>query len=173
MSKKNSPHLTQDGLRNILEYSAETGIFTWRVSRGRVCAGYVAGHQRRDGYVRVKIDDRFYLAHRLAFLFMTGSFPVGEVDHFNGNKSDNRWQNLRDVSHAENGRNRSVPVNNKSGSQGVRWNRHAKRWHAQIYASGKNRYLGYYDTQEAAHAAYARAAEDLGFSPRHIYGAEA
>ena len=165
--------LTQERLQEMLEYNANTGVFTFRLSRGRVCAGSEAGHQRKDGYVAIMIDCRLYKAHRLAFLAMTGSFPVGQVDHRNGVRNDNRWQNLQDVSRAENGRNRGLASNNTSGYQGVSWIKRHQRWQATIHDGEKSRSLGWYRTKEDAHAAYASAAAALGFSGRHIYGANA
>ena len=165
--------LTQERLQELLEYNADTGVFTFRLSRGNMRMGSTAGCVRKNGYVKIVVDNRDYQAHRLAFLAMTGSFPVGQVDHRNGVRNDNRWQNLRDVSGAENGRNRGLASNNASGYQGVSWIKRDQRWQASIEDGGKRRSLGLYRTPEDAHAAYARAAAVLGFSGRHIYGANA
>ena len=164
--------LTQDRLKALLSYDAETGEFKFLVSRGRVRAGFIAGHQRRDGYVKIKIDNIHYSAHRLAWLYVNGAFPSGEIDHRNGNPSDNRWVNLRDVSHKENGRNRCLRIDNTSGYQGVNFHNQTNRWRARIHIDGRRRHIGYFDTAELAHAAYAKVAGTLRFTNRHIYGDE-
>jgi hypothetical protein len=89
--------LTQDRLRELLDYDPDTGIFTWMVNRrgGKAAVGVVAGSRNTDNYVSITVDGEEYLAHRLAFLYMTGAFPPKQVDHINTAKSDNRWCNLR------------------------------------------------------------------------------
>ena len=162
--------LTQERLQEILEYSADTGDFTFRFSRGGSREGSVAGSVLKDGYVRISIDYRIYSAHRLAWLYVNGSWPAGDIDHVDGDPSNNRFANLRDVSRAENNRNKGLHSNNTSGLPGVSFHKQAQRWQAFISVDGRQRHVGYYDTPEAAHAAYAREAVDLGYSDRHIYG---
>jgi hypothetical protein len=99
----------QDGLpievaEKLLAYDPETGDFLWRKSRSRVArAGDIAGSEDGQGYVVIMVNQRHYQAHRLAFLFMTGKWPVGVIDHINTIRNDNRWCNLRELSRLENG----------------------------------------------------------------------
>lgn len=97
-------HLTADYLREILRYDPLTGIFTWKVDRGGQKVGDVAGCVNGRGYVLIKIDGVKYTAGRLAYLYMQGEpvEPHIEIDHHNQIKSDNRWENLSPVTHAEN-----------------------------------------------------------------------
>ena len=148
--------MDQQRLRELLDYDAETGVFTWRVSQGRGYAGAVAGTVRQDGYIAIKLDGRLYKAHRLAWLHEHGEFPDDEIDHINGDRSDNRPGNLRVVTRLINAQNRRrSQSNNRAGILGV--SRHRNRWQAQIEVAGKNKHLGCFNTQEAAHAAYVAA----------------
>ena len=89
-----------------------------------------------------------------------------QIDHINGVRCDNRFSNLREATAAENGQNQAVPRHNTSGFMGVHWNRRAGNWQARIMIAGRNKYLGYFDTPEAAHAAYCAAkAKHHTFNP--------
>ena len=162
--------LTQERLQFLLSYDPETGEFKFLVSRGGRMSGSVAGYIQRDGYSKIRIDNYGHVAHRLAWLYVTGAFPTGELDHINGVRSDNRFSNLRDVSHTENQRNCGLASNNTSGYRGVCFHKQMQRWMARVHVNDKKIYLGLFDTPEDAHAAYAIAAAELGFSDRHIYG---
>lgn len=155
--------LTQARLREVLAYDPATGAFTWNVmlsSRGPV--GSVAGSYTRKGYWRVRIDGREYMAHRLAWLYVTGSWPTKQIDHRNTNRADNRFDNLRLATNSQNGGNRRLSSKNRTGFKGVSFaSRCAKRpYNAQISINGKSKNLGYYATPEAAHAAYLAAASE-------------
>lgn len=149
--------ITSDRLRDLLNYDRGTGVLTWRVRRGGcVNAEDVAGRIHHTGYIAVCVDGRMYLAHRLAWLYVTGEWPVDQVEHRNGIRSDNRWDNLRAATNAENGQNRQgAHVNNKSGMLGVSPSRGL--WRATINVDGKQKYLGRFSTPEDAHAAYLKA----------------
>ena len=94
-----------DRLHDVLHYDPLTGVFRWRVARGSRAAGDVAGGISGAGYRQIGIDGRYYQASRLAWLYTTGEWPDGEIDHKNGVHDDNRWDNLRDVTHTENNQN--------------------------------------------------------------------
>ena len=141
--------LTQERLKELLHYEPETGALTWIVSRGRVRAGYVAGRTSSNTYQQVCIEGKRYLSHRLAFLYMTGMIPT-EVDHKNGDPSDNRWANLRGTTRSGNSRNRRRSKNNTSGVKGVSLVKSTGRWGVTLYINGKNRNLGTYDDIELA-----------------------
>jgi hypothetical protein len=149
--------LSQARLKELLHYDPETGILVWLVSRGGVLAGDRAGHPDREnaGRVLVRVGGDLFLGHRLAFFYMTGRWPVPEVDHEDGDPSNNRWKNLREATHAENLQNIGVRADNSSGYTGVA--RYKGRWQAGIGFRGKRIHLGHFDTPEAAQAAYVAA----------------
>ena len=153
-------------LRDDLAYDPETGVFTWRhgVVTGngafRLKPGQVAGTNTGDGlYRQFKWRGHLYRAHRLAWLYVHGEWPVGEIDHINRDGRDNRIANLRLATRAQNLGNTRRRTTNQSGFKGVTWSAHAKRWSAWIATGGNTRHLGYFDTPEAAHQAYANAAK--------------
>lgn len=153
--------LTQDRLREALDYDPLTGVFTWKIATGCVTVGDIADCRHRNGYIKVSIDDKRYLAHRLVFLYMTGSMPKDTVDHINMDKSDNRWDNLREATYSQNGCNRKVKKNSGTGFKGVYKYRHYDRYSARITYQGVRYNLGYYATPEEAHKAYCAKAEEL------------
>lgn len=150
--------LTQKHLQTILRYEPDTGIFTWLVNpTKRFKAGLVAGYLKNDGYRWIKVDGRKYAAHRLAFLSMMGRWPSQEIDHRNGVRADNRWENLREATRAENRQNRAARSNNRAGLLGVFWDAQNRKWQAQISSAGKRIFLGRFKDKQAAHAAYLEA----------------
>ncbi|MEI7998669.1 MAG: HNH endonuclease [Candidatus Omnitrophota bacterium] len=160
--------ITQEQLKEILHYDPETGSFTWAKSGRRIKIGKVAGGLEKGGYIRIRIFGKMYFAHRLAWLYMTGSFPPELIDHDNGNPSDNRFVNLREATRSENQANRGKTKANASGFKGVYWDKKAKKWKAQIGFESKTKYLGLFDTKEEAHDVYKKAADNLhGKFARH------
>jgi len=154
--------LTQEELKETLDYDPESGIFRWKVAKGlRVKVGDIAGTLHPNGYRYIKINGKRYLEHRLAWLYVHGEWPEDMIDHINGIKDDNRIENLRESTRSENGMNRSKQINNTSGYKGVTWNKAAQKWHTQIMINNKQKYLGYFDSPEEAYAAYCKAAEEL------------
>ncbi len=149
--------LTAERLRELLEYDSETGVFRWRVKSGSKSAGSIAGTLHKNGYcTKIMVDRKGFAAHRLAWLYMTGEWPALEVDHKNCIGTDNRWSNLRLVTRHENMQNkRRAHRNNKTGFLGV--SIQDGRYRADIYDSGKHRFLGFHDTPEQAHAVYVDA----------------
>lgn len=139
--------LTAERLRERLTYDPDTGEFRWR-GRG------LAGSTNFEGYRVIKIDGRSYKAHRLAWLYAHGSWPSHQIDHLNGRRDDNRLSNLRDVPHIGNCQNRhGAQRNGSSGFLGVTASG-TGRWVAQIGHGGTVKYIGTFDTPEAAAAAY-------------------
>lgn len=141
----------------LLAYNPETGFFTWNVARpgGRAPAGSRAGTMKDGGYRHIKVCGRRVTEHRLAFLFMTGSMPILDVDHLNGNTDDNRWQNLRAATVSVNMQNQRRPRAKKHGNLlGAYWHKRFGRWQACIMTDGRLSHIGYFDTEQAAHAAY-------------------
>ena len=146
------PPLTQARLKELLHYDPETGVFTWRVPRGKVKAGDTTGCPDTHGYLVVGVDRKLHRAHRLAFLYMTGGWPdaSADVDHINGDRSDNRWVNLRLASRTQNNFNSGLRRNNSSGKRGVHWNPTLQKWRATGRLVGKNVHLGCFDSLEEA-----------------------
>ena len=153
--------LTAQGLRELLRYDPNTGVFTWLRSKGTARSGSSAGSPDRGGYIRICIGGKFYGAHRLAWLYTYGAWPLLEIDHVNRSRQDNRILNLREVTRSENLQNTALSPLNTSGYRGVSWAKRLCRWSAQIKISGKQRHLGYFDDPIAAHQAYVAAAGQL------------
>lgn len=160
--------LTQDLLNQLLDYDPDTGVFRWKVARGRgVKAGDVAGSLRPDGYLQITLLWNRYLAHRLAWFYMKAEYPRHQIDHINRIRNDNRLTNLRTHTPQENQRNRSLSKNNKSGVNGVRWRYGKQKWCADIKINRKPIHLGYFnDLQEAARVRK-EAELKYGFAPTH------
>jgi hypothetical protein len=149
---------TPGRVHELLDYDATTGIFTWKVSRGRTKAGTEAGCIESNGYIRIQVDGRAYLAHRLAWLISYGGPPVGMIDHRNGLKGDNRLVNLRQANASENGQNRRrAHCDSRTGFLGVSWIERDQHYRSEIMVAGKRTYLGAYATPEEAHRAYMAA----------------
>lgn len=153
--------LTVERLRALLHYDPETGVFTRRVGVKGAAAGTIAGDVTGHGYGRIAVDYMRYHAHRLAWFHFYGRWPVGDVDHINGVRTDNRIANLREGSRGDNMQNQRAPRrDNRSGLLGVEVHR-TGRFTARIKANGKRYYLGIFDTPEEAHAAYIAAKRRL------------
>lgn len=148
----------QERLKELLTYDPETGLFTRNEDRGGYRAGSIAGAKHSEGYVAICVDKSPQLAHRLAWLYMTGGWPI-EVDHINGVRSDNRWHNLREVNRTLNNANSRMKSNNKSGYKGVCWSAPCQKWRATIKVDGQQMHLGVFDDPVDAHKAYCTAAE--------------
>jgi len=152
-------------MREHLAYDPETGRFTWvkpTSTRNRVGAraGNRSGRFGRDGYRQIEIFGQRYYAHRLAWLYMTGREPVGVIDHIDGDRDNNAFANLRDVSVLLNMQNMKRPATtNKSGYLGVCKPRGRKdgKFVAHIKVDGKTKFLGSFEDPESAHNAYVAA----------------
>jgi hypothetical protein len=157
-------NITQKRLKELLHYDPETGVFKWiKSGKGRSLHNQ-PGCLNDKRYRIIYISYKIYRAHRLAWLYYYGSFPENELDHINRNTSDNRIENLREVSHMCNLRNAGEWKNNTSGVKGVTWNKIDKRWRSQISINSKVIQLGSH--AEFAEAACARLAMEqcLGWS---------
>jgi len=153
---KSSGDLTADELRAMLRYDSETGHFYWlRSGTGRKPISEPAGVVRPDGYIRITIDHIIYYAHRLAWLYMTGEWPPGQIDHRDG--KSNAWKNLRASNQTQNLQNSSVRCRKAVPLKGV--HRHGSGFRSRIRVNGRRLCLGTFRTPEAAHAAYAAAAK--------------
>ena len=154
--------LTQSQLKEHIHYCPDTGAFTrissprkWRIGIIKNCAN------DGIGYFTINLLGKRYKAHRLAWLYIHGSFPVSDTDHINGNRIDNRLCNLREASRTENQQNRGEQINNTSGFKGVSFHKQTGKWRAQISIAGKVKHLGRYLTPESASEAYHAAAKTI------------
>lgn len=162
--------VTQERLKELLDYNPDTGVFTWRVNRtGTAKTGSVAGAVVGHGYREIKVDGKRYKAHRLAWLYVHGKFPPNYIDHVNRVPNDNRIANLRLATNSENQQNQRKPRNNSSGVIGVSWHKKQGKWQAYITSNGRKIHLGYYVTIEEALAVRAAAkAKYHTFNPEEI-----
>lgn len=155
-------NLTQEILREHLDYNPETGVFIRKKSGWKKCIGKVAGTTDTSGHLQIKIDGRLYLAHRLAWLWVYGEWPELGIDHRDGNKQHNAIGNLRKATQLQNMQNQFHPHQGRSTTLlGAHWQKKEGKWRAQIRADGRNVYLGSFDTDVEAHAAYMAAKRDL------------
>lgn len=154
-------------LKDWLSYDPSTGMFTTRRSYGGFRAGDRVGGRKSDGYRTITFDGVTYQEHHLAWFFATGSWPTDEIDHISHARDDNRLENLREASTAENCKNKSLMKNNTSGVAGVYWAPRQKRWKASIHVNRKNLHLGYFASIEDATAARRQAQSTHGYHPNH------
>lgn len=149
--------LSSERLRELLSYDESSGLFRWRETRGNASAGSIAGSPTSSGYIRIMIDGRAYLAHRLAWLYVKNEWPSGLLDHENRDKQFNAMSNLRLATRAQNNANRILPPN-KSGYRGVWFVPENGKWAAEISVDNRNVKLGRFATPEEAARAYDKAA---------------
>lgn len=148
--------LTQERLKQVMHYNPSIGIFTGLIARGKRtdCIGRKLGNKpNHNGYIQISIDYKRYLASRLAWLYMTGELPNAkefEIDHRNRNRSDNKWANLRLVTHQQNAMNSSIIRNNTSGILGVSFDTQTNLWRASISPNGKMLHLGRFAEKDDA-----------------------
>lgn len=147
-------------LKRELFYNPDTGIFTRLRTHRNVRAGDIAGCDN-GGYLRIRVGSRKYYSHRVAWFYMTGAWPDGEIDHINGDKADNRWSNLRVVDRCTNMQNqwRAHKRNKSTGLLGAYVVN--GQFIASITANGKQRYLGTFQSAQEAHMAYLQAKQKL------------
>jgi len=146
--------ITADKLRALLQYDIKTGVFTWSVSLNRkIKIGIIAGTKSGNGYSCIKISGKVYKAHRLAWLYVYGHWPLHEIDHINGIRDDNRICNLRDVTKSINQQNQKrAQRHGKSGFLGV--TPYKGKYRAHIFIDGKPKHLGMFNTAQQGHQAY-------------------
>ena len=142
--------VTQQEIRTLMVYNAATGEATW--VRGK-WKGHKVGTPLPSGYVQVRVKGRSYQLHRVIWLWMTGEWPVAQVDHKDGDRANNRWDNLRLATHTQNQWNTGTRSDNSSGFKGVTRPRGRTKWHAYINESGRRKFLGSYPTAEEANQA--------------------
>lgn len=161
--------LSQALLKGRLRYCQDTGKFTWLVEGGyrNPRRGKEAGHRMLNGYITIRVLNKQYLAHRLAFLYVLGRFPADQVDHLNGVRDDNRFCNLREVDRLGNAKNVGRSPRNTSGVNGVSWCKRTGKWMVTITHNRKQMFLGRYKALREAEAVRKRADKEFGFSKNH------
>lgn len=146
-------------LHEQFHYDIESGQIRWKAKRIGVSHGSIAGTVTPSGYITIMIDRQPVLAHRVAWKMHFGCEPVAMIDHIDGNKQNNRISNLRDVTHLQNGWNRSTRSWSGTGVKGVTFCKQTKKYRAVLRTGGKTICLGRYANIADARAAYLRAAE--------------
>lgn len=169
--------ITQEEMKSILDYNKKTGIFTWKEKEVNYPwqASWNSRHANKEafssidekGYKCGSINGKMVKAHRVAWFYVFGTWPDGEVDHINGIKTDNRIDNLRDVSNIDNSRNCKRSSRNKSGVTGVRWLKNRNRWIASIRVNRRLIHIGSYVNFQDAVKARKLADIKYGFHDGH------
>lgn len=181
---KTRPALTVQRLKSLLRLEPESGQLYWlprspsdffnsRPEReakrwnGRHAGEKAFTAKDTHGYHHGSIDGRLYLAHIVIFTLAHGFWPEGQIDHINGDRTDNRPENLREVGLVENARNQRLQRSNSSGTSGVCWDRQHKKWLVQIGNGKRNVKVGRFKNLEQAVAARKKAERDLGYHENH------
>lgn len=160
---------SHDYLINSLHYNPENGVFTWKIrpdckgNFNSFLVGKKTGYLGKNGYLQIRIKGSLFLAHRLAFFYIYKRWPL-IIDHINHNRSDNRIDNLREVTSADNNKNQSLFSHNTSGFTGVSYKSGIKKWIAYINVNYKRIVLGNFDTKEKAIEARKKANTEYNFN---------
>lgn len=155
--------LSKKDIEKYLSYDPKTGRIdrkTINTPGNQRYIGQEAGWIESKGYRAIMVCGKIYKAHRIAWLFLTGEWPEHQIDHINGNKSDNREINLRPATGYENQRNRGMLRTNSSGFKGVHLNKRRQKWVASIRTGNGQKHLGYFNSAEDASRAYYAAAQE-------------
>lgn len=153
--------ISQENLKNHVFYDVKTGKLVRKKFDGRCMPDGYLGSLKQSGYMVARIESKSYRVHHLVWLYFHGRYPDKHIDHINGNRSDNRIENLRECSPSENHQNRSSNKNSKSKYLGVSWCSARRKWVARIKAADINKQLGYFGSEEDAYDAYLKAKEAL------------
>lgn len=158
--------ITQAYLKSLFDY--QDGNLIWKVANSnRIRIGKIAGTLHPTGYINIIIDQKLYRDHRLIWLYHHGKWPEKLIDHINRITSDNRIENLREVSNQENSKHQKIYSNNTSGICGVSLYKPSGKWQARITFNNKLLHLGYFTNIEEAIQARKDAEEKYNFSPFH------
>jgi hypothetical protein len=152
--------LTFERVNELFSYDPDTGALTRKKNHWKAKKGDMVG-SNNDGYLVVSIDDVVHRCHRVAWLLHTGSLPKNEIDHINGIRSDNRFENLRDATRSENAKNTKIHKTSTTGIKGVTWDKPSKKWRSMICCDNKLHYLGLFERVEDAMKCYEKAAIEM------------
>ena len=140
--------VTQSQLHELFDY--KDGNLIWKVAKARIIkVGDIAGSINEYGYIIIGIDGNVYRAHRLIYLYHNGYLP-SFIDHIDGNKTNNRIENLRSATTSQNAMNQKISTRNTSGTKGVTWHKRDKKWSVQLRINKICHSFGYYDDKELA-----------------------
>lgn len=154
-------HMDAKYLRSIIRYDHESGVLYWNCNRCKTKIGDVAGTKTDRGYISVCIDRKRYRGHRLAWLHYFGEWPSMQIDHVNGDRSDNSIKNLRECTQFENSQNMAFSSKKASKYPGVHFHAKTGKWRSAIRIDGNSRkYLGLFKTEQEAADAYSKAKMD-------------
>jgi hypothetical protein len=156
----------QAGLLSVFTFDPSTGALTHRRTTSSGMQGELATFAHSRGYLSVCVGKQQYLAHRIIFMMMKGYWPE-HVDHINHIKHDNRWENLREVTQADNNRNMPKQLNSATGYVGVSFHKARNKYRAYLTVDGKSKHLGLFDTPELAAAAREQASAQYGYHENH------
>lgn len=163
--------ITQERLKELFDY--QDGQLIWKVKKAQcVKIGTAAGWANRDvhgqQYINVEIDNKSYKVHRLVFMYHHGYFP-SRIDHIDGNRFNNKIENLREVTASQNAQNSKFRKSNTSGHKNVSFDKRNKRWRVMVRVNGVNKSFGYYDDLELAGLVAAEARDKFhGQFARHF-----
>ena len=141
----------------MITYEPSTGLVYWTARKGGRRFDRPVGSKNSNGYLSVGIDWKYYQLHRLIWLYMTGKWPVDCIDHKDGIRTNNAWNNLREASRSENNMNVGPKVSH--GLKGASYHKPSNMWVAQIRVKGEKKHIGYFATSDEAHNAYVEAAK--------------
>jgi hypothetical protein len=157
-------------LRSVLDFDPASGRITWKTKYcQKIVVGAEAGVVDRYGYRIICVDGLKYFAHRIVWAFVHDAWPPSELDHRDGNPSNNSISNLRIAKRAQNLRNQGLKKTNSSGHKGVSWNKTFNKWQARIQVDKKQIWLGLHDSLDDAAKAYERAAKEHHGSFARLY----
>lgn len=178
------PSPSQEELKALLSYDPATGILFWKArdvshfadgkhSAAHTCAKWNSRFANKEAFTKSHLGYRwgrisygYYSAHRIIWKLMTGLEPT-EVDHIDGDRANNRWTNLRDVTSSGNRRNSARRSDNTSGETGVMWSERRQRWVSTLNIEGRIIYCGFFKDFNKAVAARRAAATEHDFHPNH------
>jgi hypothetical protein len=140
--------ITLSRVHELFDY--KDGNLIWKIATSpRVKVGNIAGYLGDCEYICIGVDGKQYKAHRLIYFYHNGYLP-SSIDHIDGNRANNKIDNLRSATTSQNAMNQKISTKNSSGIKGVRWHKRDKKWYVQLSANSKRHSFGYYEDKELA-----------------------
>lgn len=167
MANNQESTLDWNFLVSVLRYDYSSGVFFWLKDSSRRKSGDMAGYIRQDGYSEIKLNFEKFFGHRLAWFYVFKKWPEFQIDHINGDRSNNRISNLRESNQHENLKNRAISSNNTSGVMGVSLDKSRGLYIAVIGVNGKIKNLGRFKTMGEAISARKASEQKYGYHPNH------
>jgi hypothetical protein len=154
-------NITLEYINEYLTYDSLSGNLYQRKKRPKIQVGALAGALTGKGYRYIQLNGKKYPAHHIVWLLETGELPKKQIDHIDGDKLNNNFLNLREVTNKQNTENRGKQKNNKTGYKGVSFNNRLQKYVSQIQHNNQPIYIGVYATAYEAHLAYEKKAKEL------------